>query len=157
MTLSLTQKESSLLEDMKSQESLCIAKYEKYSSLAKDGALKNIFTDLATAERSHLTTLTNILAGEEVRMSSASPSATDSVASPSECSSACSPEDKQNDAFLVKDALSMEKHVSSVYNTAIFEFRSPTLRDTLAHIQKEEQNHGEKLYSYLACNNMYGG
>ena len=69
--------------------------------------------------------------------------------------SSCSQADKQNDAFLCKDALSMEKHVSSVYNTGIFEFTSPVLRDTLAHIQKEEQNHGEKLYNYLSCNNMY--
>ena len=32
---------------------------------------------------------------------------------------------------------------------------SPTLRDTLAHIQKEEQDHGEKLYSYLSACGMY--
>ena len=81
------------------------------------------------------------------------PSAAEDVTS---CNaSTCTPADKQNDCYLVKDALAMEKHVSSVYNTAIFEFKSPTLRDTLAHIQKEEQNHGERLYSYLSCNNMY--
>ena len=69
--------------------------------------------------------------------------------------STCSVDAKERDAFLCKDALSMEKHVSSVYDTGIFEFCSTTVRDTLAHIQKEEQNHGEKLYSYLAANNMY--
>jgi hypothetical protein len=63
--------------------------------------------------------------------------------------------EKKEDAYLCKDALAMEKHVSSVYDTSVFEFTSPVLRDTLAHIQKEEQNHGEKLYNYLSCNNMY--
>ena len=62
---------------------------------------------------------------------------------------------KENDGYLCKDALAMEKHVSALYNTSVFEFSSPVLRDTLANIQKEEQNHGEQLYQYLAANNMY--
>ena len=69
--------------------------------------------------------------------------------------SSCNEVEKKNDAYLCKDALSMEKHVSSVYNTGVFEFSSAVLRDALAHIQKEEQNHGEQLYNYLSCNNMY--
>ena len=69
--------------------------------------------------------------------------------------SGCSADAKKADAYLCRDALSMEKHVSSVYNTGVFEFSSPVLRDTLAHIQKEEQNHGIKLYSYLAASGMY--
>ncbi|MBR6549079.1 MAG: spore coat protein, partial [Clostridia bacterium] len=54
-----------------------------------------------------------------------------------------------------QDMLAMEKHVSGVYNTGVFEFTNPVLRDALAHIQKEEQNHGEKLYSYMSANGMY--
>ena len=49
----------------------------------------------------------------------------------------------------------MEKHVSSVYDVSVFEFSNPTLRDTLAHIQKEEQNHGAELYNYLSANGLY--
>jgi spore coat protein CotF len=49
----------------------------------------------------------------------------------------------------------MEKHVSAVYNTAVFEFAQPLLRDVFASIQKEEQNHGEKLNNYMAENGMY--
>ena len=49
----------------------------------------------------------------------------------------------------------MEKHVSATYNVSIFEFNSPILRDTLSHIQKEEQNHGQQLYQYLSANGMY--
>ncbi len=149
----LTQKETALLEDLKSQEKLCIEKYGKYSEAAYDPELKNLFTKIQNAEQTHLQTITQILGGTEVKMQEAPPSA---VSAKLECKiSGCSEEQKKNDAYLCKDALAMEKHVSSVYDTSVFEFSSPTLRDTLAHIQKEEQNHGEQLYNYLSCNNMY--
>jgi len=151
--MTLTPKETTLLNDLKSQEQLCISKYEKYAEAAHDPELKSLFTELRSNEQKHLTTITDILSGTEVSMPSASPSAVEAKLA---CKmSACTEEEKQNDAYLCRDALSMEKHVSSVYNTGVFEFSSPVLRDTLAHIQKEEQNHGEKLYNYLSCNNMY--
>jgi len=148
----LTPKESSLLSDLKSQEQLCIEKYGKYSEAANDPALKQLFASLKSTEQNHLATIESMLGGTEVKMAPP-PSAEQSK-------TACTPssvsvEQKQNDAYLCRDALSMEKHVSGVYNTGIFEFRSPIMRDTLAHIQKEEQNHGEMLYNYLECNNMY--
>ncbi len=151
--MTLTQKETSLLSDMKSQEQLCIEKYKKYENEAHDPELKKLFSSLGQTEHKHLETITQILAGTEVKMAAAAPSATESKmqCTPSQCSES----EKQADAFLCKDALSMEKHVASVYNTSVFEFSNPTLRDTLAHIQKEEQNHGEALYSYMTCNNMY--
>lgn len=151
--MTLTQKETTLLQDLKSQEQLCITKYNKYSEMAHDPELKNLFTTLATNEQKHLETVSRILSGTEVQMPSESPSA---AGAKLQCKmSSCSEEEKQNDAYLCKDALAMEKHVSSVYDTSVFEFSSPVLRDTLAHIQKEEQNHGEQLYNYLSCNNMY--
>lgn len=151
--MTLTQKETSLLTDLKSQEQLCIEKYRKYASEAHDTELKNLFTQLMQNEEKHLKTITDILSGTEVSMPSESPSA---VQSKLECKiSSCSPDEKKEDAYLCRDALSMEKHVSSSYNTSVFEFSNPVLRDTLAHIQKEEQNHGEMLYDYLECNNMY--
>ena len=150
--MTLTQKESSLLSDLKAQEQLCITKYEEYATRATDPALKNVFFELAATERAHLETINKILGGDEVRMPSAPPSATGVKTF---TKSDCKQESKQTDAFLCKDALSMEKHVSGVYNTSVFEFSSPVLRDTLAHIQKEEQNHGEELYNYLSANGMY--
>ena len=150
--MTLTQKEHSLLSDLKAQEQLCIEKYGKYSAAANDPALKQIFENLKSTEQKHLETINSMIGGTEVQMPAA-PSATESK-------TACTPstvsaEEKKNDAYLCKDALSMEKHVSSVYNTSTFEFCSPIMRDTLAHIQKEEQNHGERLYSYMECNGMY--
>ena len=150
--MTLTPKENSLLTDLKSQEELCIEKYGKYSSEACDPALKNLFSQIKTTEESHLSTINRIMGGEEVSMGS-TPS---SVSQKLECTeSNCSADSKAKDAFLCKDALSMEKHVSSLYDTSIFEFTSPTLRDTLNHIQKEEQIHGEQLYEYMKTNNMY--
>lgn len=64
-------------------------------------------------------------------------------------------QNKQNDSYLCSDLLSTEKHVSSVYNTAIFEFKNTQIRDALNHIQKEEQQHGEEIYNYMAQNGMY--
>ena len=59
------------------------------------------------------------------------------------------------DQFLCNDALSGEKHISSSYNTSIFEFVSAPVRDVLNHIQKEEQEHGKKIYDYMSKNSMY--
>ena len=151
--MTLTQKEASLLSDLKSQEKLCIEKYGKYAAAACDPELKNLFSTIKKAEETHLQTVTQILEGTEVKMNEAPPSA---VGAKLECKmSTCNEQDKKNDAYLCADALALEKHVSSVYDTSVFEFSNPNLRDTLAHIQKEEQNHGEQLYNYLSCNNMY--
>ena len=150
--MTLTQKEHSLLLDLKSQEQLCIEKYGKYEQDANDPCLKSLFKSIKSTEESHLSTVSRIISGEEVSTNTA-PTA---VSQKLECQmSSCSEEQKKCDAFLCKDALAMEKHVSGLYDTSIFEFSSPTLRDTLNHIQKEEQNHGEQLYEYMSKNNMY--
>ena len=149
----LTQKERTLLEDLKSAEQLCILKYTKYAEEACDPCLSELFSSIKTCEAGHLATVTRILAGDSVTAEMPK-SATEEKFS---CTpSVCSEEAKKNDAYLCRDALSMEKHVSSVYNTAVFEFAQPLLRDVLSSIQKEEQNHGEKLYNYMSENGMYG-
>lgn len=150
--MTLSQKETTLLADLKSQEQLCIEKYSKYEEDACDPCLKSLFKSIKSTEESHLSTISRIMSGEEVT-TNAAPSA---VSQKLECqSSSCSAEQKNSDSFLCKDALAMEKHVSGLYDTSIFEFSSPVLRDTLNHIQKEEQNHGEQLYQYMSKNNMY--
>ena len=151
--MTLTAKEHNILNDLKTQEQLCITKYTKYENEAHDPQLKEIFSQIKTTESEHLATIERIINGEEVAMSSPANSA-----SLDKFQGQCyngSDSEKQSDAYLCRDALSMEKHVSSVYNTGLFEFNSPTLRDTLNHIQREEQNHGEKLYSYMSACSMY--
>ena len=150
--MTLSQKENNLLSDLKSQEQLCIEKYGKYEQDAHDPCLKSLFKSIKSTEESHLSTISRIMSGEEVSTNTA-PTA---VSQTFECQmSSCTEAEKTSDAFLCKDALAMEKHVSALYDTSIFEFTSPTLRDTLNHIQKEEQNHGEQLYQYMSKNNMY--
>ena len=150
--MTLTQKENSLLTDLKSQEQLCIEKYGKYEQDANDPCLKALFKSIKSTEESHLSTISRIMSGEEVTTNTAPTAVSQKLECPM---SSCTEEQKKRDAFLCKDALTMEKHVSGLYDTSIFEFSSPTLRDTLSHIQKEEQNHGEQLYQYMSKNNMY--
>ena len=151
--MTLTAKEHDILTDLKTQEQLCIIKYTKYESEAHDPALSSIFSSIKSTEADHLATIERIINGEEVEMPSPAPSAQKDKFNGNGYPGSI--EQKDSDAYLCRDALSMEKHVSSVYNTGLFEFNSPILRDTLNHIQKEEQNHGEKLYSYMAAMNMY--
>ncbi|MBQ8395830.1 MAG: spore coat protein, partial [Oscillospiraceae bacterium] len=66
-----------------------------------------------------------------------------------------SEQDKKHDEFLCKDMLAMEKHVSGLYDTSVFEFNDTQARNVLNHIQKEEQEHGDKLYKYMSANGMY--
>lgn len=151
--MTLTPKEHSLLTDLKSQEELCIKKYTSYSERAHDVTLKNLFNTIKTTEESHLSTISQILSGQEVKTNAAPSAVSENTSFPQSQENA---ENKADDAFLCKDALTMEKHVSSLYDTSVFEFNSPTLRDTLGHIQKEEQNHGMELYKYMSANAMYG-
>ena len=153
MTTTLSQKETMLLQDLKSQEQLCIEKYSKYSNDACDTNLKNLFTQLGQTENQHLNTINQMLGGTVPTMSGGSSQS--QQAGWQAGTSSVSAQDKQKDKFLCSDALAMEKHVSSVYDTCIFEVKDVNMRNTLNHIQKEEQEHGEKIYSYMAKNGMY--
>src|SRR5690606_6150332 len=61
----------------------------------------------------------------------------------------------QADQDLCTDMLMTEKYVSGAYDTAIFEFRDPQVRQVLNHIQKEEQQHGEAIFNYMQSMGMY--
>ena len=150
--MTLTQKESSLLKDMKGQEELCIAKYQKYAEMAKSNELKQLFSSMAQVEQSHLQTVTTMMSGTV-------PTAPDKIENSNNQNCAASAygseADRQADALLCRDMLATEKHVSSIYDTSIFEFKDPAARKLLNHIQAEEQQHGEQLYAYMNANGMY--
>ena len=61
----------------------------------------------------------------------------------------------QADAQLCQDALTTEKYISGAYDTAIFESANPVVRQTLQHIQEEEQQHGEGIFNYMNAQGMY--
>lgn len=149
----LTSKENDLLKDMKEQEELCIEKYTRYASMAKCSELTTLLNSIADTEREHLKTINEIMSGKEP----AAPGVLS--ANNNECKNCTSiysdAENKKNDKYLLSDLLSTEKHVSSLYNTSVFEFKSPAVRKTLSHIQSEEQQHGEMIYAFMNCNGMY--
>jgi rubrerythrin len=158
--MNLTQKEASLLGDLKEQEQICIEKYTKYSSDASDMQLKTLFSRLGRQEEQHLRTLEQIMNGSVPMMQSAGSSGQQQSQQPQQQITPSytyyeSNQNKQQDSYLCTDALSTEKHVSSVYNTGIFEFKDPAIREALNHIQKEEQQHGEQIYNYMEINGMY--
>ena len=151
--MQLSQKETTLLADLKSQEKLCVEKYTKYSSIALDPQLKELFTSIANVEQQHLNTISSIEQGNMPSTNSGS-SQTVKTNFTSNYGMGDTP-DKQADCYLCSDLLADEKHVSGLYNTCIFEFTDKTVRDTLNHIQKEEQEHGKAIYDYMSINNMY--
>jgi len=152
--MQLTQKETSLLKDLKDQEQICVEKYNKYSADACDGQLKGLFTQIGQTEQQHLDTISQIMNGTVPAMQSGESKQIQLSFTP--VYNAMSPNpDKQKDSYLCTDSLSTEKHVSSTYNTAVFEFKDTNIRNILNHIQKEEQQHGEQIYNYMAQNGMY--
>lgn len=152
--MQLSQKETSLLSDLKSQEKLCVEKYTKYASAALDPQLKELFTSIANVEQQHLNTVTQMESGTEQSNQQSGSSQSVKTNFTSHYGMGDTP-DKQADCYLCSDLLADEKHVSALYNTCVFEFKSQSMRDTLNHIQKEEQQHGKAIYDYMSVNNMY--
>lgn len=155
--ISLTQKETSLLQDAQKHEQHCVEKYKKNSETATDPQLKSLFTSLGQKEQEHLNTINQILGGTVPNINAGQSSQNQpKTAQPMQNSSnQTSQIDKQKDSFLCQDVLSTEKYVSSTYDTAIFEFKDPNIRQVLNHIQKEEQEHGQQIYDYMSQNGMY--
>lgn len=149
--MQLTRKETELLKDLKESEKLCAEKYTKHASCAKDGQLKDLFTQIAQVERGHLDTLTQIESGTVSQPSGGN----QTQPTFQETYPASDGTDKQADAYLCSDVLAGEKHTSHGYDVCVFEFRDETVRNTLNHIQKEEQEHGKMIYDYMEKNHMY--
>lgn len=160
--LNLTAKEKILLEDEKSHEQLCVQKYQEYAQKASDPQLKSLFNELAQHERQHLTSINQILSGTvpNVNQGQSQGNQNSNMQNSNTMPNMNLQSSKMNtyneqDKMLCQDSLSTEKYVSSTYNTAIFEFADKNIRQVLNHIQKEEQEHGEKIYNYMSQHNMY--
>lgn len=161
MVKNLTQKERMHLEDQKNQEELCIKKYNDYAYQAQDVQLKQLFKDTALQEQQHLNTINSILTGQVSNMNQQSQQQNQAQQSQQNNQSqqsqtmTTSGTYNANDAYLCNDLLSTEKYVSNHYDTTIFEFKDHNIRNALNHIQKEEQEHGENIYNYMASHGMY--
>ncbi len=148
--MKLTQKETMLLQDLKTSEEICIEKYGQYAEKAEDQALADLFTTLRGKEQEHLSTIDQLMAGKVPMMAGGQQGGQGQPGDGQEAHRSHS----KTDEYLLKDALDTEKHVSAVYDTCIFEFTDAGARQALNHIQKEEQEHGQMLYDYMAAHGM---
>lgn len=154
--VNLNQKETSLLQDQQKHEQLCVNKYTNYSNQAQDAELKQLFSTNAQQEQQHLDTINQLLNGQMPNTGGQQQQQQNAQTQmPQPAVTAQAGFTNQNDQALCEDMLSTEKYVSQTYNTAIFEFRDPNIRQVLNHIQKEEQEHGEKIYLYMESKGMY--
>jgi spore coat protein CotF len=164
-----TTKEKYLLEDQRNHEEQCILKYDNYANLACDAELKAVFRSNGQKEKEHLQTINEMLSGKIPAMGGSSqnqaqnnsmqagPTGRTSQSQQASVNqqSSGSTSYKASDKDLCTDMLMTEKYVSGSYNTAIFEFSNAQARDVLNHIQKEEQKHGEAIFSYMQSKGMY--
>ena len=158
MKSTLTQKETSLLQDQQNHEKVCIQKYQAYAQQATDPQLKQLLSKFASQEQTHLDTITQMLNGQVPTMSAQQSQQTQQNSAQSSTQSSQSQQggtNSQSDNALCNDMLMTEKFVSGAYDTAIFEFKDPAIRQTLNHIQKEEQEHGQGLFQYMQSKGMY--
>lgn len=159
MDITLSQKERLLLEDLKSQEQLCIEKYTAYANQAQDVQLKQILSANGQVERSHLNSVNQLLNGQIPQMNQQQNqgNAGQAMGNQSTNTNMNNAQNMNNfsDKSICSDLLGTEKYVSGTYDTAIFEFRDTRVRDVLNHIQKEEQKHGEAIFQYMENKGMY--
>ncbi len=151
MNLKLTEKEKLLLKDLKNSEEICIEKYGTYAERAEDPELKELFETIRSKEIEHLSTIDSLMQGTVPMMGGGQQK---QQGGQSSCCGDCGKKMSKNDEYLCRDALDTEKHISSVYDTCIFEFNDAGARDVLNHIQKEEQEHGKQLYDYMSSHGM---
>lgn len=150
--MQLTQKESGLLKDLKDQEKLCVDKYTKHADAAHDPQLKQLFTQIADVERSHLKAITSMESGTVPSSVSDTPAPKGGFTA---IYGAGDTDEKKADTYLCTDLLATEKHASHLYDTSIFEFTTEDARAALNTIQKHEQLHGKLIYDYMSKNSMY--
>ena len=115
----LTEKEMTVLKDLQTQEKSCVDKYERYTGLAKDEELKQLFGELKKKEQEHYKTISGMLNGD-VPSCDCNDTAGKDYKPEGHYSKSEASEDKTNDCFLATDCIGTEKLVSGEYNTNVF-------------------------------------
>ncbi|HHX95040.1 MAG TPA: spore coat protein [Clostridia bacterium] len=163
MNLQLSEKEKTLLQDQLKHESICIQKYTNYAAQASDPELQQLFSSLASQEQQHYSTIEKILNGQQPNIGQnqsqiqqnqnqdqyQSQQNTQAANMQYEQADMSNEMASQGDTTLCTDMLMTEKFVSGSYDTAVFESKNPQVVQALQHIQKEEQEHGQKIQKYL--------
>jgi len=149
----LSQKEKLFLQDLKSEEELCVLKYKNYAEQAQDQQLSQLFNKLSSEEQKHYDTINQLLQGNMSTIQAGQSTGLNNMAQSN--SSMQSSGGNKSDKHLLHDMLSTEKYVSSSYDKSVFESAQPAIRQALQHIQKDEQSHGEQLFQYMESHGMY--
>lgn len=175
--ITLTNKERMQLEDEKNLEDLCVKKYTSFANQANDQALTEMFNRHAVDEQRHYDIINGMLQGQDPPMAQQqnqqqnasgqqgmqqnagqnqaqqnTPQQPLANSQPQTMGQAMS---SQDDCTLCTDMLATEKHISSTYDTAVFESAQPIVRQTLQKIQQDEQRHGEEIFNYMNSHGMY--
>ena len=135
------EKENGLLQDLKKSEQLCVGQYKKYENEAAAPQLKELCRQIGSTEQGHLQTICKVMQGETPSMGGSQNSQ-----QPIEAADYSGKDESFNkDKYICNDALSTEKHVSSVYDTCIFEFKNPAVRYNINQIHKEKREEGVEI------------
>ena len=149
--MKLNQKEVQLITELKTQEQLCVQKYDFYAKQAKDPELKKLFKKLLNVEQNHYDMLDALSTGTVPTIKNRKPGAVKyepKAAYPGDSAA------KEFDKFLCTDIIATEKYVASAYNNDLFYFASPEVRNVLNAIMTDEQNHAEMIWMYKTANKM---
>lgn len=119
---------------------------------ANDEQLSQLLNYLGGVEQRHLDIITKIDSGEIPQPAAGEAAPKNDF---KQTYSVSETQEKKNDCYICSDLLATEKHASALYDTCIFEFKNEQLRTVLNSIQREEQEHGKKIYDYMSANNMY--
>ena len=65
MSMQLTQKERTLLEDQKTHEEICIQKHTNYAQQTEDPQLQQLFNQYASQEQQHYNTINQLIQGQQ--------------------------------------------------------------------------------------------
>ncbi|OON98458.1 MAG: Rubrerythrin [Epulopiscium sp. Nele67-Bin004] len=152
--MELNTKERQALENLKSEEQLCIDKFSRYANEAKDPVLQELFNTLTKDEQNHFNSLEQVLNGGPVPAVDCNDSKGKNYAPTATYAEGTNSADKTHDSYLATDGISTEKLISGEYNDDVFVFGNSDVRKLFADIQVEEQNHAEMLYKYKVANGM---
>lgn len=149
----LTEKETTEIKDLRTQEGRCVEKYGKYACEAKDPVLKQLFETIQKEEQKHCDSLDQVLSGS-VPSCDCNDSMGMNYEPQATYTHSSNAEDKKHDCYLASDCIGTEKMVSSEYNNGVFVFGDSSVRKLLGDIQIEEQNHADMLWKYKTTNGM---
>ena len=160
MEIQLTQQERKVLQDHMQHEEVCIQKYDQYAQKTSDPQLKSMFNQFAQQERQHYNSLDQLLQGKQPATGGQSGQnqgqGRQTAHARKQTRQGGGAQGNNSDALMCRDAMMMEKFISDSYDNGIFDSTNPVVRQTLQHIQDEEQQHGEGLLNYLHQHGLQG-